>query len=191
METTRPSLLIRVRNQRDQDAWHEFDAIYRPMLRRFARVRGLDDGAADEVAQECMVAVSRYIGGFEYDPQKGRFKGWLRTLVNNRIRNMLRDRHEVQAESQDFKRPEHQGRTPEEIFDAIWKQEHLKQCLRFVKREVESSTFDAFVAYAMEERSIEDVCEAFKMTANQVHAIKSRMIKRIRHRMVEITGAEE
>jgi len=29
------------------------------------------------------------------------------------------------------------------------------------------------------------------MTANQVHAIKSRMIKRIRQRMVEVTGAEE
>ena len=191
METTRPSLLIRVRNRGDQAAWYEFDTIYRPMLERFARARGLGATEAEEVAQECMAAVNRHIQSFDYDPRKGRFKGWLRTMVNNRIRNLLRDRHEVQAETQDFKRSAQREQSPEELFDKLWKQEHLKHCLRMIRSEVEESTFQAFVAHVMEEQPVDRVCAEFQMTVNQVHAIKSRMMKRIRQRMIEILGSAE
>ncbi len=191
METTRPSLLIRVRNRQDQAAWEEFDGLYRPMLHHFALARGLNPTEAEEIAQQCMTAVCEHIAGFEYDPGKGRFKGWLKTLVSNRIKNMLRGRHQQQAESQDFKRPQEREESPDDIFDQCWRQEHLKHCLRLIRTEVEETTFQAFVAYVMKEEPIERVCAELKMTANQVHAIKSRMIKRLRERMIELLGEEE
>ena len=61
MDTTRATLLVRIRNRGDIDAWSQFDAIYRPMLRRFARSAGLDAAACDDVVQECMVAIHRHI----------------------------------------------------------------------------------------------------------------------------------
>jgi RNA polymerase sigma factor (sigma-70 family) len=191
VDTTRHSLLIRVRDPADQAAWFEFDGIYRPMLQRFARTRGLGPAEADEIAQQCMTAVHRYIGGFEYDPTKGRFKAWLRTMVNNRIKNLVRDRREMQAETGELRRLLEPGESPEELFDTVWRQEHLRHCLRRIKTEVEDSTFKAFVAYVMEERPIDEVCRELDMTANQVHAIKSRLTKRIRDRMFELLGAEE
>ncbi len=191
MDTTRHSLLIRVRDQADQAAWVEFDGIYRPMLQRFARARGLDPAAADEIAQQCMTAVHRYIGGFEYDPTRGRFKAWLRTMVNNRVKNLVRDRRDMQAETGELRRVPEPGDSPETLFDTVWRQEHLRHCLRRIKTEVEDSTFRAFVAYVMEERPIDEVCAELAMTANQVHAIKSRLTKRIRERMIELLGSEE
>lgn len=191
MDTTRPSLLIRVRNHRDQVAWHEFDTIYRPMLQRFAVARGLSQAEAEEMAQQCMTAVMKYIQGFEYDPKRGRFKGWLRTMVNNRIKNLFRDRRELQAESRDFKKAERTQEAPDALFYRVWRQEHLKHCLRQVRTEVEDSTFNAFVAYVMEEKPIDTVCAAFDMKPNQVHAIKSRMMKRIRAKMIDLLGEEE
>ncbi len=191
MDTTRPSLLIRVRDGKDRAAWYEFDSIYRPLLQRFGLARGLTDTEAEEVAQQCMAAVNRYIAGFNYDPKKGRFKAWLATMVRNRIKNLRRARRELQADSRDFQDLREPGPTPDEVFDKLWRQEHLKHCLRLVKREVEVSTFRSFVAYVIEEQSIEQVCAAFQMTANQVHAIKSRMVKRIRRHLSELLGNEE
>ena len=98
-QITRASLLLRIKDRSDAQAWHEFDVLYRPMLNRFARSRGLNDADAEDVVQHCMMAVQKHIAHFEYDPTQGRFKGWLRTLVNNRIRNLLRDRKEALAES--------------------------------------------------------------------------------------------
>ena len=42
---TRTSLLIRVRDPADQAAWHEFGEIYRPIILRLARLKGLQDAA--------------------------------------------------------------------------------------------------------------------------------------------------
>ena len=94
MDTTRPSLLLRLRDRSNADAWRTFDAIYRPILRRFAQGWGLGDEDTEDVVQYCMVAVLDHISAFHYDPAKGRFKAWLHTLVNNRVRDLLRNRRE-------------------------------------------------------------------------------------------------
>ncbi len=55
---TRQSLLVRLRNPRDGQAWAEFVAIYTPLINRLARARGLqaadaaDLWAADQIHGE-------------------------------------------------------------------------------------------------------------------------------------------
>ena len=191
VDTTRASLLIRIRNRDDQAAWSQFDSIYRPMLFRFARARGMGETEAEEIAQQCMTAIQGHIGGFDYDPGKGRFKSWLSTVVHNLVNSALRHRREVQAATHDFRGLRDRGPTPEELFDNLWRQEHLRHCLRLIRSEVEESTFQVFVAFVMEEQPLEDVCEHFALTPNHVRVIKSRMTQRLRRRMVELLGTEE
>ena len=90
MDTTKVSLLLRIRDPRDQSAWELFDEIYRPILLGFARTRGCNDADAEDVVQFCMTAVHQHIREFDYDPGRGRFKGWLSAIVNNRVRNLKR-----------------------------------------------------------------------------------------------------
>ena len=191
MDTTRPSLLIRIRDRDDQLAWHEFDSIYRPLLRRYARAWGLCDAEVEDVVQQCMATIDRHITAFDYNSTRGRFKSWLRTMVSNRVKNTLRDRRDVRATTKDFDGLEEPGLSPEEVFDRLWRQEHLRHCLALIRPEVEESTFNAFVAYVMKEQPIEHVCAELAMTPNQVQAIKSRMIKRLRERTIELLGEEE
>ena len=47
---TRDSLLIRVADARDQAAWEQFARIYRPVVYNVARMRGLQDADAQDVA---------------------------------------------------------------------------------------------------------------------------------------------
>ena len=190
MDTTRASLILRVRDSTDRTAWDEFDGIYRPILKRFAGARGLAEDEAEEVAQQCMTALCEHIREFDYDPAKGKFKAWLRTMVNNRILNSFRGRREQPARTQDLERLAENDRTPDELFDMVWRREHLRHCLTLIRAEVEPTTFDAFVEHVIDERPVEQVCQSRGMTANQVHAIKSRMLKRIRERMIELLGEE-
>jgi len=187
METTRPSLLVRV-GQDQPDAWREFDMIYRPMLCRFARSQGLGEDDSEDVTQFCMGAVHKHIKGFDYDPSKGRFKGWLRTLVNNRVRNLHRKRRDKAAETADFRREQARERSPEEDFDAIWMEEHLKQCIRMVRLEVAAATFEAFKRHVLDECPVADVCEQLGMTPNQVYKIKWRVTQKLNEKMKELFG---
>ncbi len=48
---TRPSLMLRLREAADQQAWAEFVSIYEPLVLRLMRQRGLQEADARDVAQ--------------------------------------------------------------------------------------------------------------------------------------------
>jgi RNA polymerase sigma-70 factor (ECF subfamily) len=190
MDTTRPSLLIRIKEPRNLAAWEEFDALYRPLLYRFAQLRGLGHADAEDIVQHCMGRVHEHIRTFEYDARKGRFKSWLRTMVNNRWRNMIRDRHEQLAQSQDFRQAQQREETPEETFDRVWAQEHLKAAMRWLRHEVDGKTFQAFQRYVIEDQPVKEVCDTLDLSANQLYKIKWRLTQQLRDKMADLEGED-
>ena len=58
---TRDSLLARIGGPRDEEAWREFVTIYRPVVYRLARRRGLQHEDAEDLAQQVMISVRRAI----------------------------------------------------------------------------------------------------------------------------------
>lgn len=188
---TRASLLIKIRDSGDSNAWQEFDRIYRPMLRRFALARGLGNADADDVTQQCMAAVHKHITSFQYDPTKGRFKSWLRTLANNRIRNLHRARRPQGAISEDFEQEQEREKAPDEVFEQLWMSAHLKYCLQQIRSEVGSVGFRAYKLYVIDEWPVTKVCKELDLTPGQLYKIKWRVTRRIREIMTEHLGSDE
>lgn len=187
METTRPSLLLRLRDHADREAWTIFDGLYRPLLYRYARQRGLAHDDAEDVTQACLESISAHIRGFDYNPSLGRFKSWLRTLVNNRVRNQFRRRREKPADPAMMADAPEGSATPDEAFEQVWLQEHLWHCLNDLKRTVDPTTYAAFVAYVIEERPAEDICREFNLQPNNLYTIKWRLTQKVADRMRELT----
>ena len=86
---TRSSLLIRLRNSRDEEAWTEFIGVYEPVIYRMARRRGMQDADAREIVQEVLVAVSSAIDRFDVNGT-GAFRGWLSKITRNATIDRLR-----------------------------------------------------------------------------------------------------
>lgn len=191
MDTTRASLLFRVKDLRDAAAWAEFDSIYRPLLERFARRCGLRDAEVEDLVQQCMAAIQQHIGGFEYDASKGRFKGWLRTMLNNRVRNLRRGRHDRPAETGELTALPTREPEPDEVFDKLWMEEHLRHCLRQIRSEVDETTFSAFRRYVLEEQPVKAVCTDLGLTAAQLYKIKWRLTRRLGELLKDLLGTEE
>ena len=77
---TRSTLLVRLKDLDNQQAWQEFFDVYWVLLFNFARRAGLNEKDAEEVVMETVETVARKIEDFEYNRQRGRFKGWLLTM---------------------------------------------------------------------------------------------------------------
>jgi RNA polymerase sigma-70 factor (ECF subfamily) len=179
METTRASLLARIKDLHDTQAWREFDSLYRPMLYRFARSRGLDRASAEDVVQRCMATVVRQAPTFQYQASKGKFRNWLQKMAENKVRDLLRARRLRQADSKHLAALRSSEPSPEELFDKAWYQAHVRYCLEQVQADVQETTYRAFQLYAIEQRPVGQVCELLNMTPNQLYKIKWRVQQKV------------
>ena len=84
-DATRPSLLVRIRDARDREAWGQFVEIYAPLVYDMARRRGLQDADAADLTQDVLRSVSVAIGRLDYDLAKGTFRSWLFTVTRNAL----------------------------------------------------------------------------------------------------------
>src|SRR5438552_3268599 len=89
---TRASLLVRLRDGSDADAWQDFVRLYAPVIYGFARKRGLQDADAADLMQDVLRSVSAAAHRLEYDPRRGTFRGWLFTVTRNKVFNFLESR---------------------------------------------------------------------------------------------------
>ena len=83
---TRHSLLMRLRDSQDQEAWLTFVAAYAPVIYRFLLKQGVQDADALDVSQDVLVSVAADIGKFEpCEDRSGSFRKWLFTIVRSRM----------------------------------------------------------------------------------------------------------
>ena len=83
--STRLSLILRIRSESDDEAWNTFVDLYVPLIYRYCRKRGLQDADAQDVSQDVCTNVCRGIRTFEYDPARGKFRGWLGKITAHAI----------------------------------------------------------------------------------------------------------
>jgi RNA polymerase sigma-70 factor (ECF subfamily) len=187
METTSPTLLQRVRDARDDQAWQAFFDLYYPIICKYARIQGLSQGDAEEIAQECMQSLSRYLRSFEYSRSRGRFRGLLRKMVHNQIASQRRRKKPRLARSGEL---EAQAASDDEdkSWEQLWIHEHLVYCLQQLETRYSKQTVDAFRLYALEDRPVDEVCRKLGVTPNQVYLAKTRMIRRLRADVRELIG---
>ena len=88
--TTRSSLLFRLRDSQDHEAWVEFVEIYEPAVYRQLRRCGLQDADARELMQELFLAVNRQVPKWELAKDRGSFRGWLRRVTRNLVINWMK-----------------------------------------------------------------------------------------------------
>ncbi|MEM9645073.1 MAG: sigma-70 family RNA polymerase sigma factor, partial [Planctomycetota bacterium] len=165
---TRHSLLVRLRDAGDQQAWDEFVDIYQPLIYRLARSRGLQDADAREVVQEVYVSVAGAIDRFRPGERAGGFRAWLMRVTKNQTLNLLRKRVERPQGGDQPSDPldaaiDRQA-SPAELWQSQFDQEHRKQLFLWaaekVKTKFSAQNWEAFHRTCVEDESIEQVaCE--------------------------------
>ena len=185
---TRVTLLARIRDGRDADAWSEFVQLYGPVVYRFARNRGLQDADAADLMQDVLRSVARNAHRMEYDPKRGTFRGWLYTVTRNKIYNFLSAQRNRPRGTGDTDAHERLDATParedDRNPDAEWEKEYQRRisarALERVKGEFQSTTWQAFWETAVEGKPAAEVGASLKMTAGAVYVAKSRVLARLR-----------
>lgn len=184
MTATRSSLLLRVCDPRDAASWGEFHSIYRPLLIQYARHRGLDAEAAEDVAQQCLEAVSRRIQKFE---RKRSFRAWLRGMVDHKVADYIAKfgrRPGLSGNEEDERGAE--SRTLSNLWEQTWNDRLLQVLSNHLRGHFAEHTLKAFELYVLQDMPVEQISATLGMTPNQIYVAKSRIIRHLRESCDEV-----
>lgn len=188
MRNTRRTLLERVRDPRDAEAWRDFFHLYAPLLESYAMAHGLSAGDAEDLRDQCLAVLVRRMPSFEYERSKGGFKRWLQKIAHDKIVDHLRRPRARRAETSELELASDRNPTPDEVWEAGWQREHLRYCLDLARAKEPERSFRAFELLALDELTVTEVCERMGMNENQVYKAKSRVLKRVRETLERLGG---
>ena len=191
---TQPSLLLRIRDQRDEASWSRFVEVYAPLVYGYLRKRGLQDADAADLTQDTLEAVANAIKSFEYDSAKGSFRGWLFTIVRNRLRRFL-DQQQRQVkgsgDSQAYQRLLEQP-DPEYHSPSVWDRDYQRRLFQWavgeVRNDFQDSTWQAFWHVAVDGKAAACVAESLGLSVAAVYMAKHRVMKKIREQITNLQG---
>lgn len=178
--TTHITLLARLSGGGDNTAWREFCDRYEELIRAFARRRGITPFETDDVVQDVMLALTKAMPGFEYDPAKGKFRSYLKTVTIHAISR--KSRQNPSATPLGSSAGSSLGAADDEAeqtWEAEWRQYHLRSAMRTVKAEFNTSDLAAFEAYAVGGESPDAVASRLGVSVDSVYQAKSRVLRRL------------
>jgi RNA polymerase sigma-70 factor (ECF subfamily) len=190
--TTSPTLLERIKAD-DATAWNRLVALYAPLVYRWCRRWGLPEQEIADVFQDIFQAVSTHIAGFRKEKEGDTFRGWLRTIAHNKVRDHFRKMGRepggaggTEAQFRLSMIPSSQLPDEEDSSDARTDQGLFRRALELIRSEFEERTWLAFWLTAVEDRGPHDVAEELRMSPGAVRVAKSRVLRRLREELGEL-----
>ncbi len=188
---TRPSLLLRLRNPRDSEAWRTFVETYTPLVYAYCRRRGLQASDVADVTQEVMAQVLRSIAEFSYEPQRGRFRDWLGTITRTKLARFLaRNARAGKGEGGDAGAEDLTLHVEAPETDTLWTEGFharvLEVAMTRARPDFQEATWTIFEHAWVSGQAAPDVAQELGVPIESVYIAKSRVLKRLRTEVVTL-----
>jgi RNA polymerase sigma-70 factor (ECF subfamily) len=186
-------LLLLLGNPTDAECWNAFVDRYAPRIYGWCRQWKLQEADAQDVTQEVLAQLVQKLRTFSYDPHKGTFRGWLKTLTHHAWCDYLEGRRRAGGGEGDGKTlarldtleaREDLLKALAEVFDL----ELLAEAQARVQLQVSARDWKIFQDLAVDGRSGPAVARELGMTVSAILMARSRVQKKLRQ---EIRRLEE
>ena len=192
------SSLLRRAKADDADAWRQLVETYSRRVYRWCRQAGLQPADSSNVVQEVLRSVARKLGDFRRERASDTFRGWLRRITQNKLRDFYRsqakrvdramggtDAHqmiETVCESADafaIVPPDSQSDGDSSVSSPELNQISNPVVAR-VRNEFSDRDWRFFWRVVVDGQSAVEVGHEYDVTANTVRLVKMRILRRLR-----------
>ncbi len=184
MVTTSLTLLERLQNEQDIEAWQHFVDLYTPLVYRWVCRTGIPSHSTADLVQDIFVILLRSLPRFEYDPARS-FGAWLRTTTLNRCRDHLRRRQHLTVTMSSETEP-----TAPDDLDGLFEEEYhtylARRALDLMQTHFEFATWKACWETVVEGRRARDVAQELGISENAVYIARGRVLRRLRDELDDL-----
>jgi len=189
--STHATLLVRLRQDKDAEAWLTFVELYTPLVYRFCRRRSLQDADARDVTQQVLATVHRAIGKFDYDRQRGRFRNWLGAVTAHEItRYQRKERRPGKGVGDGW--GDEIAALASAAADPVWMEEFnsyiFQRALLRIRPEFEASVWQAFDLTWLHDVKPQEASERIGKTSAWVYKARYKVLERLRQELEFLTN---
>ncbi len=189
---TNESLILRVKDPADAAAWSAFLAIYRPVVYRLARSRGLQDADADDLAQQVFVSIARAVENWQPAADGPPFRAWLYRIAHNEIlKAVTRRKPDAAVGSSTVQEMLNAVPVREDDAIAVLTLETRREAFRWaaeqVRPEFTAASWAMFWQSTVEEQAVEVVAKNHGRTKGAVYLARYRVTKRLKEKLDEVS----
>ncbi len=196
-DLTSATLLIRLRDPNDDEAWERCFRFYRNLILGYAVNRGCTEAMAWDVLQETLLSLIHTMPTFEYDPAKGRFRSFLLKIVRNRTADAFRRERKYLTLSESdrasrsnwiLRIPDEHAENPADEWDRQWEEQLMLTALERVEERLEPLTRKAFLQYVIQNKPAERVCACMEIDRNRLYQIRHRVLSMVMREIHVLRG---
>lgn len=195
--STSVSLLQRAKKN-DPAAWERIVRLYGPLVYAWCRRSKLQETDLADVFQEVFASAAGSLASFRLDREGATFRGWLRVITTNKVRDHFRRRAaqppaeggseaqrrlaELSAVGSELPSEPNEKVASAEVRDLF------ERALGFLRETFEPQTWRAFWRTAIDGLPAPEVAQELGMSPAAVRKAKSRVLSRLRAEYGELIG---
>jgi RNA polymerase sigma-70 factor, ECF subfamily len=193
MLETRITLLGRVRNLGDGRSWHDFHAIYHPLIFGYLRGWGIKEHDANDLTQEVFLRLIAILPSFELDRGSGRFRSYLWKMTYNALVAKTRWKKVRDGAEEEWRRRfcQAESRRLAGIIDPEPRRPVLEVVLPRARANASPTAWKCFEGRVVHGRPVAEIAAELGIAANTVSARSSEVMRDVRRLCAEIEGGHD
>jgi len=181
---TRRTLLLRAKNQSDQEAWLELSDYYKPFVYSLFYRMNIHVSEHDDLCQEVMLKLWKHLD--KYDCERAKFRTWFTVTAKNAIFThmaLIKKRKErLTTYQEDILHNEYliDGRENEfeELVQREWEVYLTNRALKNLKSLFSGKAIEVFNR-SLEGESVDSIAAALEIRSSSVYTLKNRVKDRL------------
>jgi len=173
---TRQTLLYKIRNQHDENAWGEFVNIYKPFIASLIIKMNVKD--VDDLLQDTLIKCWKTLPDFEYKPDQGQFKSWLARMVYFNVISKNKVKKRRQELIEDYVQKDEVPPDVEELADVEWRDFISKKAWDKVSKDLSGGMKNVY-ELVLQNKDIPDIAKELEMKENTVYRYRQRVEEKL------------
>jgi RNA polymerase sigma-70 factor (ECF subfamily) len=182
---TGSSLFNVLADPNDQSAWERFVYRHQARIRKWCRLWGSQEADAEDISQMILCKLLEQLKAFRYDPRRGTFRAWLKTVTRNTWLNLRRQPRPIHLDDAAWAEWE-------KLHEETCERELFQEALARIQTQVEIDTWRVFELYVLEGRSPADVSRQTGKSVPAIYMVRYRVARKLADEIAKLDtwGAE-
>jgi len=185
---TRYSLIDRIKESNDHQAWDDFVHHYRPFIYFMLNQMEINYSERDDLVQEILLKLHGNM--VQYAKQQARFRSWLGTVIRNTAIKYLakmktRDKHSTEIRNSLKALESYSSSDFEMTIQQEWEQYLVEQAMERLRSVFDENVMGCF-EMTLDNVPVEEIAERLQVKVKTVYMIRTRMKTRMMLEMQQL-----